>query len=86
MAEYRYGYRTVFDTPTPVEKYAEPQFQSPSAKVTASNPQASNLLSKLSLKDPKIAFNIDLQQNPGSDITKTIDAQKLFKEVSCMDN
>ena len=84
MAEFRYGYRTQFDEPTPVEEYAEPQFQKPNARVTASNPHAANLLSKLPLKDPTIAFNIDLQQNSGSDPSKPIDAQTLFEKVSCM--
>ena len=83
MAEFRYGYRTKFDEPTPVEEYPEPQFHKPNARVTASNPHAANLLSKLPLKDPTIAFNIDLQQNNGSDPCNPINAQKLFEKVSC---
>ena len=83
MAEFRYGYRTQFDEPTPVEEYPEPQFHKPNARVTASNPKAANLLSKLPLKDPTIAFNINLQQNTGSDPNKAIDAQTLFDKVSC---
>ena len=84
MAEFRYGYRTQFDKPTPVEEYPEPQFRKPNARVTASNPRAANLLSKLPLKDPTIAFNINLQQNTGSDPNKAIDAQTLFDKVSWM--
>lgn len=84
MAEFRYGYRTKFDEPTPVEEYLEPQFYKPNARVTASNPHAANLLSKLPLKDPTIPFDINLQQNTGSDPKKYIDAQTLFDKVSCM--
>ena len=84
MAEFRYGYRTQFDEPTPVEEYPEPQFYKPNARVTASNPHAANLLSKLPLKDPTIPFDINLQQNTGSDPKKYIDAQTLFDKVSCM--
>ena len=84
MAEFRYGYRTQFDEPTPVEEYTEPQFHKPNARVTASNPHAANLLSKLPLKDPTITFNINLQQNTGSDPSKPIDAPTLFDKVSCM--
>lgn len=84
MAEFRYGYRTKFDEPTPVEEFAEPQFYKPNARVTGSNPQAANVLSKLPLKDPKIPFNIGLQQNSGSDPSKPIDAPTLFDKVSCM--
>ena len=84
MAEFRYGYRTKFDEPTPVEEFTEPQFYKPNARVTGSNPQAANVLSKLPLKDPKIPFNIGLQQNTGSDPSKPIDAPTLFDKVSCM--
>ncbi len=82
MAEYRYGYRTEFDKPVPVGQYDDPQFYKPTARVTASNPQVAKLRSKLPSKDPTISFNIGLQENPGSVVSKAIGQKELFLAVS----
>ena len=79
MAEFGYGYRTAFDKPDPLayEDLGIPEFTKPSAKPTQADADVANLLSKLPLKDGTIAFNIDLEANPGSDITKAIDPIKV---------
>ena len=63
--------------PLAYEDLGIPEFTKPSAKPTQADADVANLLSKLPLKDGTIAFNIDLEANPGSDITKAIDPIKV---------